>query len=644
MRGAFFRTSHAEVELHSGEGHCGAATAAGRLVALGAALVSTASLAGATGPDDPIPLPAARYEVHLESTVLVPMRDGVRLSTDLYLPVGAGERLPVILIRTQYDKRPYREPEDMERGAARMFAGQGFAVAVQDIRGRFESEGEYMLARHDGPDGYDTIDWLARQPWSNGNIGTYGCSSLGNTQIFAAQHRHPNHKTMIPQHAGGASHTQLWDVVTAGVIEIGWAPEWFYVDGSKLFSRPPPGSSREQVLEYYRHTVPQSELPKVDFEQVIRSLPVIDMGWKPGWPPNDWRDYVVRAFADPYWKRLGYFGDESKIDVPALSMNSWYDMSPHEALYMFNRFRENAVSRRARDNQYVILSPTGHCQSESAGSSYSYGHRPLGDPRKDYWAIYLRWFDHWLRGEKRGLGDLPRVQYYLMGRNEWRSAGAWPLPGTQFTRWYLHSGGKANSRFGDGLLSTEPPRAQPADSFVYDPGSPVPSLGYNTPGGKFNHDQRDIEARQDVLVYTTPPLAEGIEVTGPVEALLYVSSTAKDTDFTAKLVDVYPDGRAFNLREGIARARYREGFDRQVWMKPGEVYEISIDLQVTGNYFGPGHRIRLEVSSSNFPRFERNLNTGGRNYDETGWIVATNTIHHGGAHASALVLPVVPER
>lgn len=602
-----------------------------------------AGVAGVAAAGDAIPFPTPKYEVRLEPTVPVPMRDGVRLSTDLYLPVGAGDKLPVILIRTQYDKSTWREPAAFQDGEARMFAGQGFAVAVQDIRGRYESEGVYMLARDDGPDGYDSVEWLMKQSWSNGSVGTYGCSSLGNTQIVQAPLRHPKLKAMVPQHSGGASRTQFWDVATAGVLEIGWAPEWFYLEGSKLFARPPPGATREQVREFYRHVKPKPELPKVDFEAVMRTLPVIDMGWQPGWPANDWRDYVLHGPADPHWDRFGYFKGDEKVDVPALFINSWYDMSPHETLHMFTRFRDNAVSRRARDNQYVIIGPSGHCQHESVTSDYSYGRRPLGDPRKDYWAVYLRWFDHWLRGEKAGLGDLPHVQYYLMGKNAWRSADTWPLPGTKFTPYYLHSTGHANSRFGDGALSTEVPGEEPADHYIYDPAAPVPSLGYNTPGGKADHDQRGIEARHDVLVYSTPVLEQGVEVTGPVNAVLYVSSSAKDTDFTAKLVDVYPDGRAFNIREGVARARYREGFAKEVWMEPGGVYEVHISLQVTGNYFAAGHRIRLEVSSSNFPRLERNLNTGGKNYDETEWAVAENAIHHSEAHPSHLLLPVIPD-
>jgi putative CocE/NonD family hydrolase len=358
-------------------------------------------------------------------------------------------------------------------------------------------------------------------------------------------------------------------------------------------------------------------------------------------PDNDWKAYVLHGPADPYWRELGYFRDESKINTPSLFINSWYDMSPHETMKMLNRFRENGQSKMARENQFAVIGPTGHCQGDTVTSNYSYGMRELGDPRKDYWSIYLRWFRYWLNDAGASI-EMPRVQYYLMGSNEWRDADSWPLPETQFTEYYLHSRGNANGRFGDGELALHRPGSQAPDHFTYDPAEPVPSLGYNYPGGKASHDQSGIEMREDVLVYTTPPLDRGVEVTGPLKAVLFVESTARDTDFTAKLVDVYPDGRAFNIREGIARARYREGFDKTAWMEKGAIYEIEIDLQVTANFFGPGHRIRLEVSSSNFPRFERNLNTGDRNYDETSWSIARNIVYHDDQHQSYLLLPVIP--
>jgi putative CocE/NonD family hydrolase len=243
---------------------------------------------------------------------------------------------------------------------------------------------------------------------------------------------------------------------------------------------------------------------------------------------------------------------------------------------------------------------------------------------------------------------MPKVQYYLMGANEWRGAPTWPVPGAELTSYYLHSGGAANSRYGDGSLDTSPPADEPGDRYTYDPASPVPSVGGPiccissdaAPAGSY--DQAELEMREDVLVYTSAPLEHGIEVTGPMEAVLWVSSSARDTDFTAKLVDVTPDGHAYNIQEGILRARYREGFDKKVLMEPDGVYEVRISLHATANFFAPGHRIRLEVTSSNFPRFERNLNTGGNNYDEVGWVAADNTIHHERRHPSHLVLPIVP--
>ena len=271
----------------------------------------------------------------------------------------------------------------------------------------------------------------------------------------------------------------------------------------------------------------------------------------------------------------------------------------------------------------------------------------FGDARLDYFRIYLDWFDHWLKGVDNGVTEMPKVQYYLMGANEWRTSDVWPVPGTQQVPLYLHSSGQANTRNGDGFLTAVAPFDEPPDSYVYDPGNPVPSLGgpicctsaEGSVAGAF--DQSEIELREDVLVYTTQPLGDGLEVTGELEAILYVSSSARDTDFTVKIVDVHPDGGAYNVQEGILRARYREGFDRWVFMNEGGVYEVRIDLHATAHYFKPGHRIRVEVSSSNFPRLDRNLNTGGNNYDESEWVVATNTIHHSRATPSRIVLPVV---
>jgi uncharacterized protein len=598
-------------------------------------LTAVASAADANGP---VPFPSPKYPVRIEKSVLVPMRDGVRLSTDLYLPENAGDRLPVILYRTQYGKARYQGFGDESR--PKQLAGQGFVVAVQDIRGRFESEGEYVLAKHDAVDGYDTVDWLARQSWSNGRIGTFGCSSLGITQVLQAQLRHPALTALVPQSAGGATDRQRWDVLTGGVPEIGWALGWFREDGGKLFARPQPGFTREQLLEFTQYFNPKPKLPEIDDAQILASLPVRDMASKAGGPLTDWVDYVTRKPGDPWWQSLPYFREDSRVDVPALHVNSWYDMSVGETLYLYEQFRDKALSKRARDNQFLIISPTDHCNSEFIGHELNVGGRDLGDARKDYWSIYLNWFNHWLRAGKGDFTAMPRVQYYLMGKNEWRSANRWPLPGMRPTKYFLGSAGHANSRNGDGTLATRLRKSAPTDSFVYDPGNAVPSRDVIMPGDNF--DQADVESRDDVLVYSTPPLQKGVELTGPIEVVLYVSSSARDTDFTANLVDVYPDGRAFHVRSGIIRARYREGFDREVFMEPDGIYEVRIGLGATSNWFGPDHRIRLQVSSSNFPRFARNLNTGGDNQSETQWVKATNRVHHDLRHSSYVVLPIVP--
>jgi putative CocE/NonD family hydrolase len=572
---------------------------------------------------------------------MVPMRDGVRLSTDVYFPVGVEGRLPVVLIRTPYDKRRYRRlnPDSSE---ATFFASQGFAVVAQDTRGRYESEGEFTISFPDVPDGYDAIDWASRQPWSNGKVGGYGCSYVGDTQVMAAKALHPAYAAMIPQSAGSSWPHRGFLQTGNGAVELIGGLDWFSSTGSKLRYVPPPGTPREMIAQYGDYF---EIMPKVDFDihKQVWTLPLIDILKRAGLPPTDWENTLIHGPGDRWWIDLGYLTDADRFDTPALQVDSWYDSGIALTLEQMNHIRTHAVSSRARDNQFFVVTPTLHCQSEEATADLMIGQRNVGDPRRNFWKLYVDWFDHWLRGADNGVTSMPKIQYYLMGKNEWRSADAWPIPGTKFTSYYLHSGGRANSRLGYGTLSTVQPRNESSDNYVYDPASPVLSLGAFTCclGGR-SVDQSASEMRSDILVYTTAPLEEGIEVTGPLQLVLYVSSSAKDTDFTAKLVDVFPDGTALNLQEGILRARYREGWDRQVWMEPGKVYKVPVSLEATGQYFERGHRIRLEVSSSNFPRFDRNLNTGGRNYDETKWLVATNTIHHSAAYPSQLILPIIP--
>jgi len=600
------------------------------------------------------PMPAQKYEVRLEQSVMVPMRDGVRLSTDIYFPVGLNKKLPVILIRTPYNKNTWRERRPGQPGnAAYMFAGQGYVVAIQDCRGRFESEGDYVVTAADTLDGDDAVTWAATQPWSDGNVGRYGCSYLGENQIEQAKLKNPHLKAMIPQAAGGAVGTggnfyRFFGYITGGTFELSSALGWFWDNGSKIYYRPPAGTPRSVFLEVGRYFKTAPTLPSIDFSKIWWTLPVVDILKKVGAPPSDFEDFVSHAPGDPWWDKFGYIKDTDRFDVPALHINSWCDLCVAETLYLFNLFQRNAESARCRDNQFVIISPTEHCRSERATEQTIVGKRNVGDAQFDFWGLYLRWFDYWLKGIENGVTRMPRVQLYVMGENKWREEKEWPLARTQFKKYYLHSDGHANSRFGTGVLSPAEPGNEPSDRFVYDPKTPVQSAGgavdmtatsRDVPPGYV--DQSEVETRHDVLVYTTPVLKEGMEITGPLQVVIYVSSSASDTDFTAKLVDVYPDGTAYNIQDGILRARYREGFNKKVWMKPGEVYEVKIDLHATSNYFAPGHMIRLEISSSNFPRYDRNLNTGGNNFDESEWVVAKNVIHHSKKYPSHIILPII---
>jgi putative CocE/NonD family hydrolase len=355
---------------------------------------------------------------------------------------------------------------------------------------------------------------------------------------------------------------------------------------------------------------------------------------------------IQRTPDDPAWYRGGLYHDDMPFNVPGLWFMSWYDVSVGPNLAMFNHARKVAQGEVA-DQQYAVIAPTLHCSYKRATGNTIVGERSVGDARLDYDGLTYGWFDHFLKGQDNGLLDtLPKVRYYTMGINKWQTSETWPPRGAQPTTWFLSSGGNAGTLNGDGRLVAKAPDRDTPDAFTYDPMSPVPSYGGNVcctgtavQGGAF--DQQKMEERPDILVYSTAPLSEGVEVSGPVEVTLWVSSDAKDTDFTAKLIDVYPDGRAYNLDETIQRVRYREGYDRQVFMEPGKVYKVVLGPMTTSNYFEAGHRIRIEVSSSNFPRFDRNLNTGGNNWDETEGVVAHNIVHHSSQYPSQVKITVV---
>lgn len=617
-------------------------------VAIG--IVKAPALASSAPSGGVMPMPKGPYDVRIERNVMVAMRDGTRLSTDLHMPVGATGKLPAILIRTPYDKRHMRGIGPMWGYAERIFAEHGYVVVVQDTRGRYASEGEFTVSGGDVEDTDDTINWIARQPWSSGKVGTHGCSYLGEIQIRSARISNPHWTAALAQAAGGATGAadnryRYFAYRTGGAVELAATLNWMTVAGSKYFFRPPPQMSRETLNQYEDMFRKEPSAPEYDKAKILRELPIATLDKKAGLPPTDYFDSVARPLTDPWWAQFGYLDGSERISTPTLHMDSWPDLAVGETIFQYNLFKRNAVSPAVARNQYLIIAPTTHCAYEWSKQNTVVGERELGDTRFDYFGTYLRWFDYWLKGKADALRDMPKVQYFLMGKNEWRSADAMPIPGTRFTKLYLTSSGRANSLDGDGRLQWQPPQRASADSFVYDPANPVPTLGGpvdTDDRGQGFFDQRPVEKRPDVLVYTSAPLTSGIEVTGPLQATLYVSSTAKDTDFTVKLVDVFPDGRALNVKDGIIRARYHKGFDRSTPLERGQVYELRVDLQATATFFPAGHRLRIEVSSSNFPRFDRNLNTGGKNYDETQGVTARNTVLHSARHPSHVVLPIVP--
>ena len=597
-----------------------------------------------------------QYDIVIEKSIMVPMRDGVRLSTDLYMPEGAGDALPVILMRDPYDKNiPTSAGHKYRLEFLMSLVQKGYVVAIQDMRGRFESEGRYKPGMNNRNDGYDTITWLTDQPWSNDRVATFGCSYTGDTQVVLATTRHPKHVAAAPMASttGFYSPGRPWVSYDGGAFELAQTAGWFSRSGSEVVYGPPAWVDRQEwfrsdAAKLYRQTAGREN--DIAYFPFISTLPVIDILRKSDSPPTQYENFVSNNPEGDYFKELEWASENDQFDTPMLFVDSWYDYGVAEALELWNLAKKNSVSRRSRENQFIIIAPTKHCAYiNSAGSEQLFvGDRDMGDVRLDYRDIQYRWYDHWLNDVDNGITDMPKVQYYLMGKNEWRSSDVWPLENTDYRKFFLHSGGRANSLHGDGTISTTAPADEPEDRFVYDPATPVPSLGgqaccTGTEEGAGSYDQTATEMRNDVLVFTSDVLDQGVDVTGPLEVVLYVGSSAKDTDFTAKLIDVYPDGRAFNVQEGALRMRYREGLSKKVWMQEGMVYEARLNLHATANYFGPGHRIRLEVSSSNFPRWDRNLNTGGNNYDETEWVVAKNSLFHSAEYPSHLLLPVIED-
>lgn len=586
----------------------------------------------------------------VEQKLLVPMRDGVGLSTDVYRPKNAKGKLPTIFWRTPYN---YNEMFGTRLTFVHEAVKRGYAFVIQNERGRYFSEGEWEILGYPRTDGYDALDWIAAQPWSNGKVGTIGCSSSAEWQLALAAQNHPAHAAMIPMASGaGIGRVGDWyeqgSWYRGGVFQMLFAT-WLYAVQNDHRPQIPQGLSAEERVRIAKYFDLDPNHPKIDWGEKLKHLPLTDLLENVDGLSGPYEDMIARTPNDPKWYEGGLYHDNEDWGVPAFWMNSWYDVSMGPNLALAEHIKNNASDREVRDNQYVLIAPTLHCGFYRITDPLVVGERDMGDVKFGLNEQIYGWFDYWLKGEKNKFPKkTPKVQYYAMGANEWRGAESWPPKGVENLTLYLDKGDHgSNSLFGDGKLATSAPSEEETDNFTYDPMNPVPSLGGGicciggaVEGGSF--DQRSVEARHDVLVYTSDPLGEDTDVTGWIETVLYVASDAKDTDFTIKLVDVYPDGRAFNIDQSIQRARYREGYQGDpVFMQDGEVYELKIGPMVTSNVFKKGHRIRVEISSSNFPQFARNLNTGGNNYDESEGVVAHNVVHMAPNQPSRIVLPIL---
>jgi uncharacterized protein len=580
----------------------------------------------------------------VEKDIMVPMRDGVRLATDAWVPAGDGP-FPALLVRLPYGK-------DLPGLFAyallpNVFAlvEAGYAVVYQDVRGTFRSGGELVPMINEPDDGADTLEWLAEQPWCDGNIGTYGASYLGFVQ-WASASASDRLKAIAPAVTTTDYYTTPW-YAEGGALSLHAIHSWTTLMALAEVQRAMGSGSGD--LQTMMGLVAMAADPDRHLAELpVRARPLLEKQWP--W----WGEILAHAARDAFWQELSVMDRLEDITVPALNIGGWFDIFAGNTAATFTQMRKRGGSAAAREGQRLIMGPWDHLNSTGVYPDRKFG--LMADALyNDLTGVHQRFFDRWLRGrEGATAGDAP-VRIFVMGIDQWRDEQDWPLPDTTYTDYFLDGSGRANTAGGDGELRAgavkgdgEVGGGEHADVYLYDPRRPVPTLGGrvmspSTANAAGPVDQRKAEAREDVLCYSTPVLERPVEVTGHVSLTLFVSSSAADTDFTGKLVDVFPDGRAIFLTDGILRARYRNSLAEPEPLNPGEVYEVSLDLSVTSNVFLPGHRIRLEVSSSNFPRFDRNTNTGGMVIEdgEEDVVVAVNRVFHGPEHPSRLVLPVI---
>jgi uncharacterized protein len=574
-----------------------------------------------------------RYRVDY---IMLPMRDGVRLATVVIRPRAAG-RYPTMMIRTPYQVTSF--PESFQAMHSAQFKND-YVLVVQNERGSEWSEGEFGFLTNTTADAQDTLDWVSAQEWSNGRVGLHGCSSTAENQLKLAAIGHPALRACVAMSSGAG----IGDIPGAegsngcfykgGVPMIRSAALWFAPFGTHLRPKLPAnadGDELSRILRRYLITVPSFRDPEYAsaLGKSTREAPSGEILRRMGAPRSGYETYMAEGPAGPAWRRVDLIDASHTGATPSLNINGWMDIGAYETVKLFE-FQQH------HPEQYLIMAPTGHCRMLMTEPDARLGDRPVGDSRFPYDEIVAEWFDRFLRDEPGEWRPMPKVQVFLMGAGTWLTGESWPLPDTVARSLFLTSAEAANTIWGDGTLTPAAGEAL-ADEFIADPGNPVPSMG----GGLGSDypvcvDQRDVECRADVLVYSTPVLAEPVSIVGDVSAELYIEADVEDTDIFVKLVDVYPDGTAYNLAESCLRLRYRDGFDSPAKLVPDEIYRIEIEGITTANYFPAGHQIRIEIAGSNFPLGDRNWHTGERNDLASDGPVAHITLHHGAGHASAL--------
>ena len=560
------------------------------------------------------------YEVQVQYGLGLKLHDGVTLWADVFRPKAEG-KFPVLLTRTPYDRK--NSIDFCMKAAAR-----GYVVIAQDVRGRYGSEGEWYPFKYESQDGYETVEWAAALPYSNGKVGMFGGSYVGATQYLAAIAQPPHLAGICPNYTASNYHDG-W-TYQGGAFEQWFNESWTSGLAENTITR--------KAMQTSDRVAWAQKLP-------LLSYPVLTSPAAETLAPY-FSDWLMHPNYDDYWKQWSIEDHYAKILVPVFSMGAWYDIFLGGTLRNYQRLKKDAGTDAARRGQRLMVYVGGHA---GGWDSKTVGAVDFGDKLPfDLDEAMLRWYDSLLKGIDNGLEREKQVRIFVMGKNEWREEDDWPLARAKTTRYYLHSTKPANGLEGAGTLNTTAPDEEKPEQYVYDPSNAVPTLGgplccgAPLPTGIGPEDQRPAEGRDDVLVFSTPVFAQDTEVTGPVSLDLYLSSSAVDTDFTGKLVDVWPNGFAQNLTEGILRLRYRNSQAKPELANPHEVYHVSVDLWATSNVFLAGHKLRLEVSSSNFPRFDRNLNTGEEQARGTHMVKATNVIYHDKARPSALVVPVVP--